>query len=134
MYRSVHYAKGLVDVGEGCYAYLQPDGGWGWSNAGLIVGEGDSLLVDTLFDLHLTAEMLSSMTGPTSGAPITTLVNTHANGDHCYGNQLVSGAEIIASTAAAEEMAEVPPSLLAALATAPGDVGELFHGFFGAFD
>ena len=35
---------------------------------------------------------------------IGTLVNTHANGDHTYGNQLVGGAEIIASRACADEM------------------------------
>ena len=44
------YSKGLHDLGDGCFAYLQPDGGWGWSNAGLVVGDGVSLLVDTLFD------------------------------------------------------------------------------------
>src|SRR5258705_13853171 len=97
------YSKGLHDLGDGCYAYLQPDGGWGWSNAGLIVGDGSSLLVDTLFDLRLTGEMLAAMETVTTAAPIGTLVNTHANGDHCYGNELVNGAEIVASSAAAEE-------------------------------
>ena len=113
------YTKGIHEVGDGCFAYLQPDGGWGWSNAGLIVGEGTSLLVDTLFDLHLTADMLGAMAPHTAGAPIGTLVNTHANGDHCYGNELVAGAEIVTSTATAEEMAEVTPELLAGLTAAP---------------
>ena len=128
------YSKGLHELGDGCFAYLQPDGGWGWSNAGLVVGDGASLLVDTLFDLKLTAEMLQSMSRVVGAAPIGTLVNTHANGDHCYGNQLVHGAEIIASERAAHEMTEVPPSMLAALNKAPGEVGELFRGFFGEFD
>ena len=124
----------LHELGDGCFAYLQRDGGWGWSNAGLIVGDGSSLLVDTLFDLRLTGAMLEAMSGATRAAPIATVVNTHANGDHCYGNQLVSGAEIVASSAAAHEMSEVPPSLLAALNSAPGDVGELFRSFFGEFE
>lgn len=128
------YTKGLHDLGNGCYAWLQPDGGWGWSNAGLIVAEGESLLVDTLFDLKLTAEMLAAMAGVAGGAPISTLVNTHANGDHCYGNQLVAGAQIVASAAAAEEMTEVPPAMLAALNAAEGELGELFRSFFGDFD
>jgi glyoxylase-like metal-dependent hydrolase (beta-lactamase superfamily II) len=128
------YTKGLHEVGDSCFAYLQPDGGWGWSNAGLVVGDGQSLLVDTLFDLRLTAEMLDAMSDQTAAAPISHLVNTHANGDHCYGNQLVATAEIISSTAAAEEMADVPPSLLAALDRAEGEVGDLFRGFFGDFD
>ena len=29
-----------------------------------------------------------------SSAPIATLVNTHHNGDHCYGNALVEGAAV----------------------------------------
>ena len=122
------YTLGLHDVGNGCFAYIQPDGGWGWSNAGLIVADGVSMLVDTLFDLRLTANMLESMAGVTRQAPIGTLVNTHANGDHCYGNELLADAEIIASTAAAAEMAEVPAAMMAALLHADGDVGELRAG------
>ena len=128
------YTEGLHEVADGVFAYLQPDGGWGWSNAGLAVGDGSSLLVDTLFDLRLTRRMLDAMATHVRTAPIGTLVNTHANGDHCYGNQLVTDAEIIASTAAAEEMSEVPASRLAALNAAEGDVGRLFRSFFGAFD
>jgi cyclase len=128
------YQKGLLELGDACYAYLQPDGSWGWSNAGLVMGDGVSLLVDTLFDLKLTAEMLAAMQPVTRVAPIATLVNTHANGDHCYGNELVEGAEIIASSATAHEMTEVPPAMLAALNKADGEVGELFRHFFGAFE
>lgn len=128
------YEHGLHELGDGCFGYLQPDGGWGWSNAGLVVGDGASLLVDTLFDLRLTEKMLSTMGAVTMTAPIVTLVNTHANGDHCYGNQLVGAAEIVASVATAHEMTEVPASMLAALVAAPGEIGQLFHSFFGDFD
>lgn len=128
------YTLGLHELADGCHAYLQPDGGWGWSNAGLVVGDGQSLLVDTLFDLKITRRMLDSMAGAVRTAPISTVVNTHANGDHCYGNQLVKDAEIIASAATAHEMTEVPPSMLAALNKAPGEVGDLFRSFFGEFD
>jgi glyoxylase-like metal-dependent hydrolase (beta-lactamase superfamily II) len=78
--------------------------------------------------------MLATMKPMTSAAPISTVVNTHANGDHCYGNERVANAEIIASTSAAREMHEVPPQLLAGLNAAPGDVGDLFRSFFGDFD
>lgn len=50
-------------MAEGVWAYLQSDGGWSRSNDGPIgSGVGDSsLLVDTLFDLELTAEMLAAL-------------------------------------------------------------------------
>jgi cyclase len=128
------FEHGLHEVSDGCHAYLQPDGSWGWSNAGLIVGDGLSLLVDTLFDLRLTQRMLESMSDVTSSAPIAQVVNTHANGDHCYGNILLTDAEIIASAATAQEMAEVPAELLAGLMKAPGEIGELFGEFFSSFD
>lgn len=127
------YALGLHEVGDGTYAYLQPSGGWGYSNAGLIVGDGASVLIDTLFDLQLTAAMLESMAPVTRSAGIDVVVNTHANGDHCYGNQLVAGAEIVATSSAAHEMTEVPPAMMAALNAAEGEVGDLFRHFFGDF-
>ena len=86
------FTKGLHDIGKGCHAYLQPDGGWGWSNAGLITDGDRSLLVDTLFDLKLTREMLGTMRDAVPAAKsIGTLVNTHSNGDHTFGNQLLGG-------------------------------------------
>jgi cyclase len=84
---------------------LQPDGSWGWSNAGLITDGEASLLIGTLFDLQLTQEMLDTMHRSVHAAShIDMVVNTHANGDHCYGNQLVADAQIIASQKTAEEM------------------------------
>jgi cyclase len=110
------YAKGVHDLGTGCFAYLQPDGTWGWSNSGLVTDSGESLLVDTLFDLKCTREMLAAFRAASPAArQIGTLVNTHSNGDHTFGNQLVTGAEIIASRRCAEEMRERPPEQLAAM-------------------
>jgi cyclase len=132
------YEHGLEEVGDGFYAYLQPNGGWGWSNAGLIVDGDEALLVDTLFDIRLTERMLAEMRRAVpAAASIDTLVNTHANGDHCYGNQLLAGARIVSSELAAAEMAELPPAAMAALvAQAPqmGALGEFFLRCFGAFD
>jgi cyclase len=133
----MRYAKGLHEVADGVWAYLQPDGGWGWSNAGLIAGDDSSLLVDTLFDLRLTADMLEEMRTVTPvAAPITSVVNTHANGDHCYGNALLGGAEIIATARCAEEMLEIPPSTMAALlrsADSLGDTGRFVQRIFAPF-
>jgi len=132
------YVKGLQEVGDGLYAYLQPNGSWGWSNAGLVVDGERTLLIDTLFDLALTEQMLRAMRRAVpAAASIDTLVNTHANGDHCYGNQLVGGARIIASERTAAEMVELPPAAMAALveqAPQMGDLGAFFLNCFGAFD
>jgi cyclase len=127
----IEYRRGLHELGDGVYAYLQPDGGWGWSNAGLVTAGGASLLVDTLFDLRLTREMLDAMRAVTDRHPIDAAVNTHANGDHCFGNELLpAAAEIYASAAAAAEMPEAPPQALHALKQA--DLGPEFRRYIGA--
>jgi cyclase len=132
------YSHGLHEVGDSTWAWLQPDGGWGWSNAGLVVDGDESLLVDTLYDVPLTAAMLDAMRAAVPAAhDIATLVNTHNNGDHCNGNELLSGAEIIASAAAAEGMANESPEMMAAwLKAAPsmGEAGAFVQRCFGAFD
>jgi cyclase len=106
------YTKGLKDIDNGVWAYLLPDGSWGWSNAGLIVDGDQTLLVNTLFDLKLTAEMLAEMRRSVPAAEhINTLFNTHHNGDHTFGNQLVDGAEIVATKATFDEMDPTHPAL-----------------------
>lgn len=131
----VPYELGLHEVAAGVYAYLQPDGSWGYSNAGLVVGDEASLLVDTLFDLGLTEAMLAAMAPLTAQSPITTIVNTHANGDHCHGNQLIGDARVITSAATAREMADLPASALHALKQLDlGPEGNTFVSeAFGAF-
>lgn len=130
------YTKGLHDLGNGCFAYLQPDGGWGWSNAGLVADRDQTLLVDTLFDLMLTREMLDRMRAAVPAAKsIGRLVNTHSNGDHTFGNQLVKDAEIIASRACAEEMKERPAEELAAMQRnwrQLGEAGAFLHEVMGS--
>ncbi|UCE55732.1 MAG: MBL fold metallo-hydrolase [Desulfobacterales bacterium] len=133
------YTRGLHKIGNGIYAYLQPDGSWGLNNAGLIVDGEHSMVVDTLYDLDLTQEMLEAMQAATNAAEsIDILVNTHVNGDHCFGNQLFKGAEIIASNACAGEFAtETPPQLMIdMLKAAPqmGELGTFFTKCFGKFN
>jgi len=135
------FRRGLEELGDGLFAWMQPDGGWGWSNAGFVRDGEESLLVDTLFDEPLTAVMLQAFERATGIAPgeIRRLVNTHANGDHTHGNALLANAEIIASAAAAREMAEYPPALVAKLkaggaAGALGEAGTYFAEIFAPFD
>jgi cyclase len=101
---------GLTELGPDVHGWLQPNGLLGESNAGLVVGDRASLLVDTLWDPRLTRRMLAAMAPLIAGAPIRTLVNTHSDGDHWWGNQEVRGAEIVATDAAAAVMAQQSPA------------------------
>jgi len=134
----VPYTRGLHEVGDRVWAWTLPDGGFGWSNAGLVAGDGAALLVDTLFDLALTREMLAAMKPITDRAPITDALITHSNGDHTHGNQLLDASvRIVAATATAEEIAHgMPPEMLTMVQTA--DLGPVATKFvrdrFGYFD
>jgi glyoxylase-like metal-dependent hydrolase (beta-lactamase superfamily II) len=96
------------------------------------------LLIDTLFDLSLTRAMLDEMRPVTTARPIVQAMNTHGNGDHWFGNQLLpDGIPIIASAAAIEDMQAAPPALLHGVMTATGlpEEIELFaRHAFGSFD
>lgn len=130
------YRKGLHELGGGCHAWLLPDGSWGWSNSGLITGSGTSLMVDTLFDLALTREMLEGLRPVTDRHPIGTLINTHSDGDHVFGNQLLAerGVEIVASEAAAALITQDQVDALAAVKDREGAVGDFARHIFGPFD
>ena len=133
------FNKGLSDLGNNIYCYLQPDGGWGWSNAGLIADGDESLIVDTLFDEDLTLEMLESMKSaePKGMKNIRALINSHSNGDHCNGNNCVDTDEVISSEATLEEMSHESPEMMAALlkqAPEMGTLGKYFLECFGSFN
>lgn len=97
------------------------------------------MLVDTLFDVPLTREMLAAMKAaePRAAERIDMLVNTHHNGDHCFGNSCCEGAEIIAHRLAREAMAHEGPERLARLMEAApqmGEAGAYLARIFGPFD
>ncbi|HEX4804323.1 MAG TPA: MBL fold metallo-hydrolase [Conexibacter sp.] len=139
------FPGGLRELGPRTWAWLQPDGGLGESNAGLVVGDGASLLVDTLWDERLTRRMLAATAPALAGAPLRRAFVTHPDGDHWWGNAALDetatgpasgglGAapvEILATPACDRAMrAEAPPRVLngmtraAALARrAPGRIG-----------
>jgi cyclase len=95
---------GLQEVAPRTFAWLQPNGDLGESNAGLVVGDGASTLIDTLWDVRLTTRMLDAMAPATATAPITHLVNTHSDGDHWWGNQVLPATTRITSGASAAVM------------------------------
>jgi cyclase len=125
----IAYELGLHELGDALYAYLQPDGTWGWSNAGLVTAGGTSLLVDTLFDLNLTRDMLDAMQPVTDRNPIAQAFNTHGNGDHWFGNALLpDGIPIVATAGAIEDMRAAPAALVNVLFNEL-DLGPEFDAF-----
>lgn len=104
------------EVGPGVHAWVHPRGDWGISNAGLVIGAGEeALLIDTQWDEPATRRMLAAAPLPEGGV-IGTLVNTHEDGDHTWGNAAVHAARIIASDATAAGFGHEDPHRFGRLA------------------
>ena len=84
----------LRQLDRDVYVCEQEDRGLGWSNSGFIF-RGGGFVIDTLYDVTLTRQMVD-LYASVHPSPAQRLVNTHHNGDHCWGNQLFDGADIIA--------------------------------------
>jgi cyclase len=97
-------SPGIHPIVAGVHAWTTPDGNWGLGNTALVCGHRESLLVDTLWDLPRTAAMLEAFRPLLEDAPIGPVVNTHADGDHWFGNQLTEARQIIATKIAANRM------------------------------
>lgn len=78
-------APRMESIAPGVHAFMQPDGSWGLSNAGLIVGDNAVVLIDTCFTERRNA-ILREMVTATVPRPPALLINTHHHGDHVYGN------------------------------------------------
>ena len=124
----------LRQIGKDVYACLQEDRGLGTSNSGLI-NRGGGLVVDTFWDLPHTRTMIDLYAGVWS-APPRRVVNTHYNGDHCWGNQLFKGAEIIGHRLCAANFAKELPQamqMMSAMAAssdpAMAAIGRAFAGW-----
>ncbi|MEU5476807.1 MBL fold metallo-hydrolase [Streptomyces mirabilis] len=130
----------LAEINPRVFAWL-PDspGTWGMANCILITSGSASLLVDTPYTAHLTQTLKTAayqvLPQP---AEISTVVNTHANGDHSYGNGLFPGAEIISTEANLRHLCVEPgPDQLEALLARcqPEDpFGRYLLAHFGRYD
>jgi cyclase len=67
------------------FAYVQPDGGWCLNNAGIIVADGRTALVDTAATEARALLLRDAVRSVTPYAP-RIVVNTHFHGDHAFGN------------------------------------------------
>ena len=118
----------LKEIGTDVYACLQKDEGLGRSNSGLI-NRGGGLVVDTFWDLPHTRQLIDTYARVWTD-PAARVVNTHHNGDHCWGNQLFRGAEIIGHRLCAAYMArEAGPAMLQMLRGARDSADPAVAGF-----
>jgi cyclase len=85
----------VVPVAAGTYAYPQPDGTWWINSCGFVVGPAGVVVIDSCATARRTAALRAAVRETSGDLPVTTVVNTHAHGDHTYGNQLFAGAAII---------------------------------------
>ena len=79
----------LMEVADGVFAWMQPDGTWWLNNAGAVTGGDGTLIVDTCATEARTRRFLDAVAAATDGEPVRFAVNTHEHGDHTYGNSLL---------------------------------------------
>jgi cyclase len=84
----------LEEVADGVHAFLQPDGGWCLNNAGVIVGQSTTALVDTAAT-ETRARRLRELAGDVAPTPPRIIVNTHSHGDHVFGNFVFPEAVVV---------------------------------------
>ncbi len=101
-------AARTVEVGDGIYAYVQPDGSWYLNNAGFLVDRGGVISIDTVATEARARAYLGAISAITD-RPVRTLVNTHHHDDHTFGNCLLPGATIVGHERCREQvLAEGP--------------------------
>ena len=110
----------LQQISESCFAVLNEKGRLCDSNSGFI-NRGGGVLVDTQSDLSHARRMAELFGSIWQGVP-KRVVNTNESGDHVWGNQVFSGAEIIAHRTVPDRMMQ---------AATPREFQALLGGFDG---
>src|SRR5512139_2039463 len=88
-------------LAKGVYAFLQPPLIW-HSSAGVIVGDRDVIVVDSLTNAAMTQSLRAEIRRVTD-KPIRFLINTHSHADHVYTNHLFPEATVISTHRCREE-------------------------------
>lgn len=78
----------MEQVSARSFAWIQEDATWWINNTGVLVGTDSSLIVDTCATDRRTRAFLAGV-DRLDAAPPRWAVNTHAHGDHTYGNSLL---------------------------------------------
>jgi len=89
------------ELAKDVYAFLQPPLVC-YSSAGVIVGNHDVIVVDSLTNEAMTRSLLTEIHRVTD-KPIRFLINTHSHFDHVYTNHLFPEAIVISSHRGREE-------------------------------
>jgi glyoxylase-like metal-dependent hydrolase (beta-lactamase superfamily II) len=83
------------ELAKDVYAFLQPPLVW-YSNSGVIVGERDVIVVDSLTNAAMARSLRAEIRGVTD-KPIRFLINTHSHADHVFTNHLFPEAMVIST-------------------------------------
>ena len=89
------------ELAKDVYAFLQPPLIC-YSSAGVIVGDRDVIVVDSLTNAAMTESLLTEIRRVTN-KPIRFLINTHSHVDHVYTNHLFPDATVIGTHRGREE-------------------------------
>ncbi|MFD5566109.1 MBL fold metallo-hydrolase [Kitasatospora griseola] len=96
----------LREIAAGVYAFEQLPGGWCLNNAGLIVDDGRSVLIDTAATEARARQLRAEVERIAPDGP-DLVVNTHFHGDHVFGNAVFpSRATVIAHEGTRADIAE----------------------------
>jgi cyclase len=130
------YTRGLHALGSGCWTWLEPPGSWGLANSGLVIAGNQALVVDTQNDMPLSGTFRAAVDDVRGDATVTTVVNTHADGDHWNGNLRFEGARILASEATVTAMRDMwlDPSRMDQMAGADTALGRFIQWRLDTFD
>jgi glyoxylase-like metal-dependent hydrolase (beta-lactamase superfamily II) len=91
-------------LAENVYVFVQPALIW-YSTAGVIVGERDIVVIDSLTTEAMTQSLLEEIR-KLSDKPIKHLINTHSHADHVYTNHLFPSATVVCSVRGKEKTRE----------------------------
>lgn len=95
----------LEELAPGVHAFVQPDGGWCLSNAGVLVSGDAVAVVDTVATERRARALRAAIAAVTPAEP-RTLINTHHHGDHHFGNSAFApDATVVAHELTRAEMA-----------------------------
>ncbi len=101
------WPTGMIELAGGVFAYIQPTGESGVSNAGLLVGDRSATLIDTLMVPSLNQPFGEAVKRATP-LPINKIIHTHHHIDHIGGDSRFPLAEVFAHKAARERILASP--------------------------